>query len=363
MRALVFALVIVGCGWSGAKEKQRRPKYDPPEDRPVKQPVDPIEALLPTDDDSITWLVPGRIQLEAGGAPIESPGGNRPIEVKLIDEQGGMARLAIQLAHVRFSVWSDRARVMTILGVERSLVSFAGGGSPTETTMRLNRGARVRRLARKGDWTQVRYIGALSADGWVRENELVKSWPRRELRARQRHASPGFKTVMASPGTVIRAEPKWTGRQIAVVANIHHLNVLRERDGGWVEIGYTDGEVRVHGFVSWRDPPSRAHRFTDPETPLARITPNATLASGTCLHASPDGESIGYLVGDRPVELLPGGKHGWWSVAVDSPWGPIAFAARGPDGQSLERCAPDGSVPTPGTPGPPGPPVPPPSVP
>ena len=341
MRAFVVALVIAGCGWSSAKEKPRRPKYDPPDDRPVKQPVDPIEALSPSDDDNVAWLVPGRIQLEAGGQAIEAPGGNRPIEVKLIDEQGSMVRLALQLEHVRFSVWSDRARLLAVLAAGRSLAPFAGGGgAPTTMTMHLFPGARVKRLARKDAWTQVRYIGAtLSADGWVRESELSSTLPRRELRASRRLPS-GHKTIMLSPGTVIRAEPKWSGRQLAVLGRSNFLYSMTERDDGWIEVSHTDGEVRVQGYVSRRDPPGRGHRFTDPEPALASAIPNTKLASGTCLYARPDGESVGYVVGDRDLELSEAGKVGWWSVAVDSPWGPIAFAARGPDGQSLERCAP-----------------------
>ena len=162
---------------------------------------------------------------------------------------------------------------------------------------------------------------------------------------------------MTSKGTVIRTEPKWSGRQLAVLARTTFFEQIDERDDGWVEARFSDRDSVVHGYLSKRDPPGRAHTFSDPDPPPATITPNAKLASGTCLHSRPGGEAIGYVVGDRDLELGESDKLGWWSVAVNSPWGPITFAARGSDAQSLERCAPDGSVP------PPAPPKIPPSVP
>ncbi|HEY5938642.1 MAG TPA: hypothetical protein VIU61_28520, partial [Kofleriaceae bacterium] len=204
-------------------------------------------------------------------------------------------------------------------------------------------------------WTQIRYIGGLSVEGWVLEESLVSTLPRAD------HQRVGFlggrRTLMTSPGTVIRAEPRWSGRQLAVLASSQFLESLAERDDGWIEVRYNERQLAVHGYLSKRDPPGRAHRFSDPDPPPATITPNAKLASGTCLHARPGGEAIGYVVGDRDLELGESDKLGWWSVAVNSPWGPITFAARGADAQSLERCAPEGSVP------PPAPPKPAPSVP
>lgn len=97
----------------------------------------------------------------------------------------------------------------------------------------------------------------------------------------------------------------------------------------------------MHGYLSKRDPPGRALRFSDPDPPPPTITPNAKLPNGTCLHARPGGDAIGYVVGDRDLELAENpDKVGWWWVSVASPWGPVTFAARGPDAQSLERCGP-----------------------
>jgi hypothetical protein len=37
--------------------------------------------------------------------------------------------------------------------------------------------------------------------------------------------------------------------------------------------------------------------------------------------------------------------NGWWSVTLDTPWGALGFAARGPSKTELSACAPPGTVP------------------
>ena len=57
-------------------------------------------------------------------------------------------------------------------------------------------------------------------------------------------------------------------------------------------------------------------------------------------------------LGVARVELDDTG-NGWWTLTVDTPWGPLAFAAQGPTKSELVACAPPGSVP-PVAPPPPG---------
>jgi hypothetical protein len=84
------------------------------------------------------------------------------------------------------------------------------------------------------------------------------------------------------------------------------------------------------------------------------ITPNAKVASGTCLYSKRGGDPIGYIVGDRDVDLAEA-ETGWFSLAIDSPWGPIVFAARGPTRSDLVTCAPPETVPPSALNGPSGP--------
>ena len=320
----------------------------PAHDLPLRAPVDPIATLAPGLEEPVSWLVPGRIQLEPGSVPIEGPGGTRPFEVSVIDARGGLVRVAIRLGHARFSAWTEQARLFAVVLQSQQIRSSPGsGGYPNDLIAQLRPGAKVRRLARKQTWTQVRFIGPLSVEGWIPEAALGQAWPRDQLPRSGRFASPR-KALMLAPGAVIRAEPKWTGRQLAVMASGYFVDTIAEHADGWVEVAYRDGELDVRGFVSKRDPPGRVHRYTDPDVPPTVITANAKLPSGTCLHARAGGEPVGYLVGDAAVELGQGSKLGWWDVAIDTPWGRITFAAGGPDVQSLASCAPPGSVPPPG---------------
>ena len=87
--------------------------------------------------------------------------------------------------------------------------SHAGSGLPSETFVQLRAGARVRRLAKKGDWTQVRFVGAVEVEGWVPEASIGESAPRRDAIGR---VPSGRRTLMVIPGAVIRSEPKWAAR-------------------------------------------------------------------------------------------------------------------------------------------------------
>ena len=337
-------MVLAACGGVAPPVSAPPPPLRPPVTRaglPDAPAVDPIAVLLPRDDEQVSWLVPGRIQLELGGAAIEGPGGDRPLEVAAIDRQGNAVRAAVRLSHARFSVWTDRDRLLGI--VQRNQRVTDGAELPGAMHVELRAGARVSRLARKDGRTRVRFVGAMEVEGWIPDAALADAGPRRDRVGR---IPSGRRTLMVIPGAVIRTEPKWAARALAMAVDGQFLDTVQELDPAWVEVAYADGDVSVHGYVSRRDPPGRVHRTRGPEVPPPVVAPNGKVASGTCLHARAGGEAVGYVVGDLEVELDDQG-NGWWSVVLDTPWGPIAFAARGPVRTDLVVCAPAGSVPPP----------------
>jgi hypothetical protein len=76
---------------------------------------------------------------------------------------------------------------------------------------------------------------------------------------------------------------------------------------------------------------------------LGAIVPNAHVAAGTCLYASDGGEAIGFTIVDTQAQLDPSPTAGWFTLSLGTPWGPIAFAARGPNEKSLSPCGPAAS--------------------
>lgn len=313
-----------------------------PIDEPQRALVDPIAVLAPVADQPVSWVTPGPVSFELGGAGIESPGGTRPIEVSIIDRQGGTVRAAVRLEHARFSLWMDRARLFGVLARDVKITPV--GAKPTsDKVVVLRAGARVTRLARKGKLVQIRYVGGLEVEGWVEADALGEA---RRGGARGGRRPSGHRPAMMMPGSVIRTEPRWGTGQLAVVNTSHFLDTVREMNDGWIEVAYADAEVSVRGFTSKRQPPGRVHRPKDPDAPPPVITPNAKVPSGSCLYSKRDGDQIGYIVGDRDVQLDELGA-GWWTLAIDTPWGPLPFAARGPSASALTPCAPPGSVPAP----------------
>jgi hypothetical protein len=301
--------------------------------------VDPIAALEPSERAS--YLVPGRVQIELGGAAIDGPGGSRPIQVSLIGRSGNFVRAAVRLEHARFSLWTDRNRLLSVLAHDVNLATIYRPNDETHVLLRA--GAVVRRLAQKDQRSQVRYVGGLEIEGWVPDEILVDEGPARERVVRFPRPTR-LAPQHVFPGAVIRREPQWTGEQLAVAANAYSLDTVKEIDQAWAIVAYDDSDLSVEGYVSRRDPPGRVHRPKDPDIPPQTITPNGKVASGTCLYARVKGESIGYVVGDQEVMLDDDGG-GWWSLTIDSPWGPLPFAAQGPTKADLKSCAPSGSVP------------------
>lgn len=353
MRAIAIGWIcLLGCGGPAVAPTRpvvhavpRRAKPDP--DRP---PVDPIAALTPDDDAEVSWLVPGPIQLELGGASIGAAGSDRPIEVGAIDRQGNLERVAVRLEHARFSVWTDRAQLLSVLARDQRIEVLGVPVTGSDVEVVLRAGARVRRLAHRDRSTQIRYLDALQVEGWVPDAVLRD---RGHVHAGTSRIPTGRTTLMVIPGAVIRAEPRWAASELAIIANGYFLDTIRNIDDAWTEVSYEDGDVAVHGFVSRRDPPGRVHHWHDSDGALA-ITPNTTAASGTCLYARPGGDAIGYIVGNRAVDLDDAGA-GWWTVTLDTPWGPVGFAAKGATRTELAACAPPGTVPPVTPPAPPTP--------
>jgi hypothetical protein len=312
-------------------------------------PTDPIAALTPDETAEMSWVVPGPIQLELGSTPISAAGSDRPIEVSAFDRQGNLERVAVRLDHARFSVWIDHAHMLSVLRRDQRLDVLGSPAVGGDVEVVLRAGATVRRLAHRARSTQIRYLGALQVEGWVPDAVLGDRGHARDGTSR---IPTGRKALMVIPGAVIRAEPRWAGSELALIANGYFVDTIREIDEAWAEISYEDGDVAVHGFVSKRDPPGRVHRWHDGDA-TATVAPNTTVASGTCLYARAGGDAIGYIVGNRPVDL-DAAAAGWWTLTLDTPWGPLAFAAQGQVRTELVACAPPGTVP-PVTPPPPPP--------
>jgi hypothetical protein len=352
----LFVVALAACGGPVARGPAAPPRKDQAvtrSSRAERAPIDPIAALTPVVGADVSWLAPGQAQLELDGPRIENPAGGKPIEVSIIDEHGSVVRVAVPLEHARFSLWTDRSRLYGVMHEDQRVGRFAGRGAAFgEIGASVRAGARVKRLAHKGTWTQVRYYGALEIEGWVPDGSLGDAGPPHEYRGR---FPSGHRTLMVTPGAVIRSEAQWTADELAVMANGYFLDTLNELDDGWTEVLYEDGDISVHGFVSKRLPPGEVHRpHTDPEVAPVPITPNAKVASGTCLYSRAKGEMVGYIVGDRDVDLADA-ETGWFTLTIDSPWGPIAFAASGPTRTDLVACAPPGSVPPPAPPPAPAP--------
>ncbi len=115
------------------------------------------------------------MQIELDGSAIDTPDGDRPFEVGVIQRAGSQVRVAVRPLQARFSVWTDRERLYaTLLGDHR----MAGDAMPpapgaAEVGAWLHAGARVRRLAHRAGATRVRFVGAVQVEGWVPDAKLL----------------------------------------------------------------------------------------------------------------------------------------------------------------------------------------------
>lgn len=297
----------------------------------ARGPVDVIASLSAPPKDVAT-LVPGAAQLALGKASVAASESAQPLDVDMLDQQGNDVRIGVRLDSARFAIWTAKARLLSTL-VHDVRIDGDFGFGPDAIEVVLYSGAQVRRLAHEGSRTKIRYVGALEVEGWVADDALSDHGT---ARPRGGRFPSGMRTLMVTPGTVIRSEAQWIGKQLAVVSQSYFLDTVNQLDDGWYEVAYDDSDVRVHGFASTHDPPGRTHARPAPEPQPPPFTPNATVANHTCLFWA--GEPIGFVVGDQQALVEPA-RQGWMTITLDTPaWGPIAFDARGPNENALEPC-------------------------
>lgn len=328
-----LALALCACGAAPAAKKAA-PTALVSHPRPAKIPTEPVDiiARLSAPLADASWIVAGPAQLVLGGTSLQIADGEPLLEVDLLEEQGNDVRVGIRLDHARFALWTSRSRLLAVLARDQRIDGdFGGGTDPIEVVLRA--GAGVRRLAKKDGRTQIRYVGAVEVEGWVSDDILVE---RGKAGRRTGRVYSGHKQLMLTPGAVIRSEPRWMGKQLAVLAEGFFLDTIKQIDEAWVEVAYEDSDVRVHGFVSRHDPPGHTHRRKSPELAPPAVTPNATVADHTCLYV--DGEPVGFITGDREVMLDKGARPNEFTLAIDSPWGAVVFDTRGPTETDLEKC-------------------------
>jgi hypothetical protein len=261
------------------------------------------------------------------------------LEVGVLEEQGSDVRVGVRLEHVRFAVWMTRARFLAIVARDQSVSVQGVFGVPSNGVnsepiqVVLRPGALVLRLAHDGARTRVRYVGPLETDGWLPDEALTDRAP--ADRTPTGRVPTGRKPLMLMPGAVIRVEPKWAAAQLAMINQGYVVDEIKQIDDSWSEVSYEDGDLFVHGYVSRHEPPGRIHRGTQPEP--SALTPNASVPDGTCLHVG--GEPVGFLVGDQQALLERANRPGWFTLTIDTPWGPLAFDARGTSETELQKCA------------------------
>jgi hypothetical protein len=354
-------VALVGCGTAPAAHPAAPTKpavgsaatvHD--DDTPA---VDALSALA-TEPSEVSWIVPKPAVLELGGTSIDAPDAAPATQVAVLERHGNDLRVGVWLEHARFALWTDRqwllGTVVRSTRVRGDVPEFNDLSAQEPIEAVLEPGAHVRRLAHKDSETRIRYLGVVEVDGWVADDALADRAAPHDPVGR---IWDGGKTLTIVPGSVIRSEPRWASRELAVMANGYFVDEVREVDDSWSEVTYHDGDVRVHGYYGRHDPPDRIHRPNPPDSPLPPVVANAVAPSGTCLYARRGGDPVGFVVGDRDVDFEPA-SDGWATIAIDTPWGPVTFAAHGVDIANLAACAPPGSVPPPKPPAsaPPAPP-------
>ena len=353
MRPGVILAMLVACGGvapTAPPTASRPPAHAVRHAGADPTPIDVISGLATSHDAPVAWLDPGIARLELGGAALEANDGAAPIDVGILETQGGQLHVAVHVDDARFAVWTERGRLLGVTKRELRVADYAGGGTGgsvvgDEIEAVIHANAHVHVLAHKDHWAQVLYSGAVEIMGWVPDEAIGDRGPA----PRGTIYFPNNAVVTVIPGSVIRAEPKWQGRELAIVASSYFLDRIKDIDDAWAEVQFSDSYVSVHGFVSRHEPPGRLHHARGRDTQPVLAVPNATVPSGTCLYARVGGEPIGYIVGDRAVELIEGIQPGWSSITLDTPWGAVAFAAKGGAKAELEACAPAGAVPLPAT--------------
>ena len=331
----VFLIALCACG--AAVSSPPPTAVTPIPRKPRVEPGPPLDVIAALEQEPAerSWIVPGPAQLVLGGATVQANEGAPRLEVSIVEEQGTDMRVGVRLDHARFALWMARSRLLAIVAREQRVmhagVPAASGRDPMQVV--LHRGAQVQRLAKKDGRTQVRYTGALEVEGWLPDDAIADRAPPGSKHGGRVHS--GRKPLMLMQGAVIRAEPRWAGQQLAVMNHGYFVDLIAQLDDTWSEVSYEDSDLAVHGYVSRRDPPGRTHRAR-PYEPISALTPNATVRDLTCLHVA--GEPVGFIVGKRAVLVEKTERPGWFTLTIDTPWGPIGFEARGATETELATC-------------------------
>ena len=340
VRALLI-VALVACGGS-APTPTTTPQ--PPPSR-VKHhdhaTVDPITALEGPPGET-SYVVPGAASLDLGGTRIDAPDGGDALMVSLLDEAGDQVRVGLRTPRVRFALWTPRAQLLGVITRDVAVSDRVGPPSAvfgidadSAPEVRLSKPALVRRFERKNGWTHVRYVGAFEIDGWVPDDAVSDRLPPVD------HGGGGMffhNQRLVTTGAAIRAEPRWSGRVLAAVASGYLVDELRAIDKQWLLVAYMDMEMSVRGFLDPHGPPVATHRRTAREAPPTQVATNGSAPDKTCLYASAGGEPIGFVDGGLPAAIDRAGRDDWWTVAIDTAWGPIAFFARGATVELLAAC-------------------------
>ncbi|MFT3696009.1 MAG: hypothetical protein QM831_22925 [Kofleriaceae bacterium] len=347
MRVFLLGICLSACGGAAVETKTSPTEIAPKKTAQTRAAnpaaIDVITALSTPEKFPQSFIVPGAASLELDGTPIQAPPAQPELQGVIVDEQTDSVRVAMHVDGLAYALWTERARLLGIVKHQGRITQRRGelyDRALDEPFAELNQGARVRMLKRDKEWEQVRYLGSLELDGWIRYDDLVDRST--DVIVQHGRWPTGLPTITATPGTIIRTEPKWAGdqNQLGIMANGYFLDHVKDIDDVWIEVVYEDSDIKVRGFVSKQDPPGHVHKPHEAETPPAKIQPTGQIAANTCLYAKPNGEAIGFAMTSKDAELSSGRSPGWYTVTVDSPWGPLTFHAHGTSEHSLDTCGP-----------------------
>ncbi|HEY4180294.1 MAG TPA: hypothetical protein VGM90_25805 [Kofleriaceae bacterium] len=291
-------------------------------------------------DDKMSWVHPARASLEVGGSPIDSGLANAPpVPTTILDRRGNSVRLAVRLDHAKFSLWTDRGALLAIAKHDLQLVQVFSRPGEREVFARLHAGAYAERVEKRPKETKIRFLGEVEMEGWVPDDAIADTGGAQHgWRGR---IPSGLKQITALPGSEIFAEPRWGSTRLAAVNSGYWLDEVDKLDDDWLFVTWQTGIAEVAGYYRQYSAPGRTHsQRIDPDAAPAPIVPNMHVASGTCLYARANGESIGFLVGDQDVQVDPTSDADWPTLAIDTPWGAILFRAHGHDATDFATCVP-----------------------
>lgn len=289
--------------------------------------VDPLPFLRDPPPVAVrSWVKPRAARLELGdkpASPDQEP--TAPIEVMLVEPGPTLSRVAVVTPSARFVVWVERADLLAVMSRDVSVrSSFAPGSAEIGATLRA--GASVEILERTDERSRVRYSGAVELEMWVPNDALTDQGEPVDAQQGMPHQGP--KLFHGTPGLAIRAEPRWSTQHIAALARIYFVTEVRSLDEAWSEVQYEDRAVSVRGFASRRDPPVRLTSRASASQPSSALETNDKLTADTCLYARARGALVGVTRDAVAVAAVAADREGWWDVTMETPWGPLTFAAQ-----------------------------------